>query len=183
MDTRPCRKCKTPNPVTNQYCRSCGAVLQVSTTLVKAQPKTILPLVRKFRWKWVALGVPVILGAATIALLGFVVVAALLFDSATTGGSLSTLGSRAPGLAIAGGVVFLLAFALGGMVVGRMAGERSIAEPALASLLVLGLLAAAATPLSGDAALIAAVLALPAAIAAGFGGSFGAVSEKKGPAR
>jgi hypothetical protein len=183
METRPCRKCKTPNPVTNQYCRSCGAVLQVSTTLVKAQPKTILPLVRKFRWKWVALGVPVILGAATIALLAFVAASALLLDSAATSGSLSSLGARAPGLVVFGGAMFLLAFALGGLVVGRMSGQRSIAEPALASLVVLGVLAAAGTPLSGDAALIAAVLALPAAIAAGFGGSFGAVSEKKGPAR
>lgn len=183
MGTRPCRKCKTPNPATNQYCRSCGAVLQVSTTLVKAQPKTLLPFVRKFRWKWVALGVPVILGAATIALLGFAVAAAVLLDAGATSGSLSSLGSRAPGMAIVGGVVFLLAFALGGLVVGRMARERSIAEPALASLIVLGVLAVAGTPLSGDAALIAAVLALPAAIAAGFGGSFGAVSEKKGTAR
>jgi hypothetical protein len=183
MESRPCRKCKTPNPATNQYCRSCGAVLQVSTTLLKAQPKTLLPFVRKFRWKWVALGVPVILGAATIALLGFTLAAAVLLDAGATGGTLRSLGSRAPGMAVAGGVAFLLAFALGGLVVGRMARQRSIAEPALAALIVLGLLAAAGTPLSGDAALIAAVLALPAAIAAGLGGSFGAVSEKKGSAR
>lgn len=183
METLPCRKCKTPNPSTNQYCRSCGAVLQVSTALVEAQPKTILPFVRRFRWKWVALGVPVILGAATIALVGFAIVASLLLGAGATGGSLASLGSRAPGLAVAGGAVFLLAFALGGLVVGRMARERSIAEPALASLIVLGVLAAAGSALSGDAALVAAVLALPAAVAAGFGGSFGAVSEKKGARR
>jgi len=183
MESRPCRKCQTPNPVTNQYCRSCGAVLQVSTTLVKAQPKTILPFARKFRWKWVVLGVPVILGAATIAIVGFTVAAAVLLDPGAASGSLSSLGSRAPGLTVAGGAVFLAAFVLGGLVLGRMAGERSIAEAALASLIVLGVLAAAGTPLSNDAALIAAVLALPASIAAGIGGSFGAVSEKKGPAR
>jgi hypothetical protein len=183
MDARPCRKCNTPNPATNQYCRSCGAVLQVSTTLVKAQPKTILPFVRRFRWKWVALGVPVILGATTIALLGFALVATVLLGATAGAGSLSSIGSRAPGLLVAGGIVVLAAFALGGLAVGRMAKERSIAEPALASLVVLGVLAVAGTTISGDAALIAAVLALPCAAAAGFGGGFGGRKKQKGYSR
>jgi hypothetical protein len=183
MDALPCRKCQTPNPATNQYCRKCGAVLQVATALVQAQPKTLLPFTRRFRWRWVALGVPVILGAATLAVVGIAVAATAVLDSNETAGSLAALGSRAPGLAVGAGAAFLLAFAVGGLVVGRMAKERSIAEPALASLVVLCLLAAAASPLSGDAPLIAAVLALPAALAAGLGGWFGVVSEKKGPSR
>jgi hypothetical protein len=183
MDAQPCRKCQTPNPATNQYCRKCGAVLQVSTTMVEAQPKTILPFVKRFRWKWVALGVPVILGAATIALVGFAAIAAVVLGASAGTGSLSSLGSRAPGLAIGGGVALLVAFALGGLVVGKMARERSIAEPALAALIVLGVLAAAGTSLSGDALLIAAVLALPCAAAAGFGGGFGAGAQKRGAVR
>lgn len=183
MDDLPCRKCKTPNPATNQYCRSCGAVLQVSTSLIEAQPKTILPFVRRFRWKWFALGVPVILGTATLAMVGFAAIAFAIFDMSYRAGTLASLGSQAPWLAVAGCGAFLLAFVLGGLIVGRVARQRLIAEPALSSLFVLGVLAAVGTPVSRDAALVAAGFALPSAAAAGLGSWLGTVTQKKGSTR
>ena len=63
----PCRKCGTENPVTNEYCCSCGAVLQISTSVMKAQPKAKLPIVNSFQIKWVFTGLFVILGLGTVA--------------------------------------------------------------------------------------------------------------------
>ncbi len=172
-DMEPCRKCGTPNPQSNQYCLSCGAVLSVSTSMVRAQPKTLLPFTNQFRWRWVVLGTLAILGTTTLALTGVAVTAVLVMESDMKTGSLGSIGARVPGLVIAGAAVFLGAFALGGWIVARMARGKTIAEPALAAILVLGLLAGAGSALSPDALMAAAAMTLPCVFMAAVGGWFG----------
>ena len=172
-DMEPCRKCGTKNPKSNQYCLSCGAVLSVSTSMVRAQPKTLLPFTDRFRWRWVFLGTLAILGTTTLALGGVSVTAALVLGSKLKAGSLSAIGARVPGLAVAGAAVFLGAFALGGWIVARMARGKTIAEPALSAILALGLLAGAGSALSPDALMLAAALTLPCVFMAALGGWFG----------
>ncbi|MFO8073080.1 MAG: zinc ribbon domain-containing protein [Polyangia bacterium] len=175
----PCRKCGTPNPPSNQYCRKCGAVLSVSTGMVRAQPRTLIPLRRGFRWRWVALGALAILGATALSFAALVAVVVLALGRRIDGSSLGEIGSRAPGLAATALGVLLAAFAIGGMITSRMSRLRRVGESALAALCVLGFLAAVGTTLSSDAALVAAVMALPCAAAAGLGGRLGATSEKE----
>jgi hypothetical protein len=67
---RNCRKCAAQNPDTNQYCHKCGCVLDVATSMVRAQPRTFIPFVQKFRWRWVALSALVIMGTTTLAAVG-----------------------------------------------------------------------------------------------------------------
>ena len=181
---QPCRKCGTPNPESNLYCRKCGAVLAVATRAVRAQPRTFIPLPKGFRWRWVGLGVLALLGTATLAGIGLAIAAAALLGASASsgGGSLRALGARAPGFAVAAAAVFLLAFALGGFAVARRSRGRTVAEPALAALVVLGILAATGTAISSDAPLIAAVLALPCAAMAALGGWFGEVRGRGGRA-
>jgi hypothetical protein len=172
-DMGPCRKCGTQNPQSNQYCLSCGAVLNVSTAMVRAQPKTLIPFTDRFRWRWVVLGTLAILGTATIALVGVSVTAMLVLESELEAGSLGSIGARVPGLAVAGAAVFLGAFALGGWIVAQMSRGKTIAEPALSAMLVLGLLAGAGSALSPDALMLAAALTLPCVFMAAAGGWFG----------
>jgi len=176
-----CRKCGTPNPKTNQYCKSCGAVLNVATAMVRAQPRTLMPFRERFRWRWVFLGALVMLGIGAFAVVGIGIAGAVLLGAAATG-SLTDIGSRAPGFAAAAGGVFLLAFALGGFAVAKMSKGRTVAEPAVASLMVLALIGATSMALSPDALVAAAILALPGALAAAAGGWFGEVSSKDGGA-
>lgn len=99
--------------------------------------------------------------------------AMLVLESELEAGSLGSIGARVPGLAVAGAAVFLGAFALGGWIVAQMSRGKTIAEPALSAILVLGLLAGAGSALSPDALMLAAALTLPCVFMAAAGGWFG----------
>ena len=99
--------------------------------------------------------------------------AVLVLGSELETGSLGSIGARVPGLVIAGTAVFLGAFALGGWLVARMSKGKTIAEPALAAIFVLGLLAGAGSALSPDALMLAAALTLPCVFMAAAGGWLG----------
>jgi hypothetical protein len=172
----PCRKCGTPNPPSNQYCRKCGAVLAVATALVRAQPRTLIPLPRGFRWRWVALGALVILGTATLVLAATFVAGTAVLGSGLEGGSLRGLGAGASGFVVAAGAALLVAFFLGGWLTSRLSRVRRVAEAAIAALAVLVFLAVAGAALSTDLVAVAAALALPCVAAAGLGGRLGAPS-------
>lgn len=170
----PCRKCGTQNPPSNQYCRKCGAVLAVATALVRAQPRTLIPLPRGFRWRWVGLGALVILGTATLILAATFAVGTAVLGGAMQSGSLGSVGAGAPGFAAAAGAALLVAFVLGGFLTSRLSRVRRVAESAMAALAVLAFLALAGAALSTDLVAVAAALALPCVAAAGFGGWLGA---------
>jgi len=176
---RNCRKCGSPNPDSNQYCNKCGCVLDVATSLVRAQPRTLLPFVQRFRWRWVGLSALVIMGTTTVAAIGVVAAAAVILGQGPAPDSLGAIAARAPGLAALTAVAVLAAFWLGGLVSARMSRGRTVAESALAALVVLGLLTAVGSSLSRDAPLGAALLALPCAFAAALGGWLGELGARK----
>ena len=176
---RNCRKCGSPNPDSNQYCAKCGCVLDVATSMVRAQPRTFIPFVQKFRWRWVALCALVMMGTATLAAAGVGAAAVGMLSEGMASGSLGALAAKAPGLAVLAGAAALAAFALGGLVSARMSRGRTVAEAALAALAVLGLLAVVGSSFSSDAPLGAALLALPCAFAAALGAWLGEVGAQK----
>ncbi len=171
----PCRKCGTPNPIGNEYCRKCGAVLAVPTAAVKAQRRPVLPAMKGIRWRWVGMSVLVILGAMAILLGAVMLVAYFAFDALmdTKFHDLGGMTSEFLGLAIAVVTSFLVAFALGGLAVAWLAGRRIVMEPVIAAFVVLTLLGVVGSAVTGDALLIAAVMLLPSAALAGLGGRLG----------
>lgn len=171
----PCRKCGSPNPKTNQYCRSCGAVLEVSTTLVKAQRSWILPAAKGIRWKWVVFGAFATLGLAGVLLAGLYLIASLLLsDTAGLGVTdLASLRDELLGFVIVSAALFLLAFGLGGVATSLVARRRAVIESAIAAFFVLILFGAVGISVTSDAVVVAAVLALPCVALAGLGGWIG----------
>lgn len=179
---RNCRKCGSPNPDSNQYCNKCGCVLDVATSLVRAQPRTFMPFVQRFRWRWVGLSVLVIMGTATLAAAGVGVAAAGMLSEGMATDSLGGIAAKAPGLTVIAVVAVLAAFFIGGLATSRMSRGRTVAEPALAALVVLGLLTGVGSSVSRDAPLAGAILALPCAFTAALGGWLGELgSRKEGP--
>ncbi|MDD5307949.1 MAG: zinc ribbon domain-containing protein [Deltaproteobacteria bacterium] len=174
----PCRKCGTSNPESNGFCRKCGAALLVSTAMVKAQKKPMTLPMRGLRWRWVALGALAMLGLSGILVGAVVAVGVLVFEARLEAGV-----SGGPlGLPVAAAIAFLVAFGLGGVYVARLSRGRTIAEPFIAALIVMGLFAAIGAALSPDLVFVAAVLAVPCSVLAALGGWFGELFEKGGDA-
>lgn len=176
---RSCRKCGSQNPDGNQFCNRCGCVLDVATALVRAQPKTILPFIQGFRWRWVALSALAIMGTTTLAAAGVGLGAARVMGGGAAGGSLAGIASKAPGLMAVSGAAALAAFALGGFVSAKMSRGRTVAEAGAAALVVVALWTAVGVTFSGDAPLVGAILALPSAVAAAFGGWLGEIGGRE----
>jgi hypothetical protein len=171
----PCRKCQAPNPKTNQYCRSCGALLDVSTTLINAQRSWILPAAKGIRWKWVLLGAFAMLGFVAILIGGLSLVTAVVAGD-EIGARVTDLAGLARelfGLVIAATALFLVAFGLGGLATSLVARRRTVLESVIAGLAALLLLGAVSTALAVDAVWVVLVLALPSAALAGLGGWIG----------
>jgi hypothetical protein len=121
----------------------------------------------------------VIMGTTTLAIAGVGAAAIGVFDQALAAQSLGAAAARAPGLAVVAVVAVLAAFGVGGLVSARMSRGRTVAESALAALVVLGLLTAVGSSLSHDAPVGAALLALPCAFTAALGGWMGELGARK----
>jgi hypothetical protein len=172
---QPCRKCDTENPPHNAYCRKCGAILGVSTMSIKAQPRLIMPVVSRIRWRWVGFGAAIILGLTSVLLALAALAAFGLFDISSSalrydGNVLRSNFIIIFGLACC---VLLAGFFSGGIATSWISGHQKAAEPTIAACLVMILLAVVGSNLTNDALVLAAVLILPAAIVAGIGGRIG----------
>jgi len=176
---KPCRKCGAVNVETNAYCRECGAVLSVSTSIVGSQGRPVEPGPTGFRWRWVGLSALAMLGTTAVALAGFVAVAVLALDLGEAMGSLGSMGQRFPALAAGFGLSFLAAFFVGGLAAARVSRGRTVAEPVVGALVVLTVLGLAGLGASEDAPILAGVLALPCAAAAGVGGWIGEMGQRE----
>ena len=177
VEKKPCRKCGELNPVSNDYCRHCGAVLEISTIAVKAQRGPVLPAVRKIRFRYVFLTAAAMLGLMTVLFSIFAAVSWLVFDAAIEQ-RIENLGSVKGGfvgVTITIGSLFLLAFGLGGFGISWLAKRRSAVEPMISSVLVLALFTAIGLTISEDAPIITAVLFLPSVASAGLGSKLGMV--------
>lgn len=163
-----CGKCGAVNPGTNEYCRRCGAIIGVTTAMIRAQKKPFMPRIQGVRWRWVGLGALVLLGANALAA-GAAAGLFFAFFGPAAGVDAGLLG-RFAGLMAALGVAGLAAFAAGGAFMGFLSRQPGAAEPALAACLVIGLLAVVGSALTSDAILVAGLALLPCAAAAGLGG-------------
>lgn len=174
-ETLPCRKCGAPNPLGNEYCRKCGAVLSVATAEVKAQRKPVLPAVKQLKWGWAFLGALIMLGIITILLGAVFFLAKVVFDVKSAGASpdLRTLASDFLGVSIIAALAFLAAFGLGGAAVSWMSRSRLVLEPAIGAFMVLALLAVIGSVLSRDLGIAAGVMLMPSAALAALGGRLG----------
>jgi hypothetical protein len=119
------------------------------------------------------------MGTATLAAAGVGAAAAGMLSEGMAAGSLSVIASKAPGFAVVAVAAALAAFALGGLVSARMSRGRTVAESALAALVVLGLLTLVGSSFSSDAPLGAALLALPCAFVAALGAWLGEAGARK----
>jgi len=174
----PCRKCGTPNPKSNQYCKNCGAVLSVATFQVKAHISTLFPVIVGFRWRWVLLGVPVLLGTVFVSAVGIAALLGVMIRN-FKGGSLLFVWAKTPIVAIISILLFMSAFTLGGFMIARVSGKHTVAEPAVASLFVLLCLTLAGFSVSTDAIWVGALFALPCALMGAIGGGLGGLGKKK----
>jgi hypothetical protein len=180
--TKVCTKCNTPNPISNDYCRKCGAVLGVSTTLIqRAKSLLVLPVTKKMSWRWVGLGALIIIGMMSVfvAVLSLISWMILDFSSRTGSGDLGAIFNEFIGLSIVAATLFLAAFGFGGVLISWFAKPRTVFEPGLAAILVLVLLGTVASSLVDDAALLAGIMAVPAAILAWLGGRIGSIFAGK----
>ncbi len=184
-EIQPCRKCHAPNPISNEYCRECGALLSVSTVAIMAQSGPILPAVKKIRWQWVGLGALAILGLIAV-FLGILTLIAWLFIGVTGGIGVRDLGALTDeflGLSIAAVTLFLAAFGFGGVTVALLSKHRIIFEPVIAALVVLILLGVVGSAMTNDAPFVAAIFGLPSAVLAGLGSRIGALFSDGGKTR
>ncbi len=171
LSQQPCRKCRTLNPVGNQYCRKCGAVLEVSTTEVRAQPRPIKPTIKEIRWRWIALGALVVLGVVTL-LLGIFITLTYLIMSSTFEQTkdLAAAAEHFGGVMAGGAMVFIAAFGIGGAATTWLSRQSSFVEPALSALIVVVLLTIIATSMVDGALWITGILVAPCIFMAGLGG-------------
>jgi len=168
-EVKACRICGEMNPDTNQYCKECGRLLNVTTKEMRAQRRPILPVIRKLRLRWILAGIPVTLGAAALGLAGSIALTLLVPSIApsTREGSLSFLLSFGTTT-----IVQLVFFFIGGFVLSWIAGESGAAEPAVAAFVTVILGGFVGAVYSPDVLIIAFLMAVPATICAAFGGWF-----------
>jgi hypothetical protein len=153
-----CRKCATPNREDNVYCKKCGAVLDVQTTAVKAQKKPVVPQLKEMRWRYVFIGVFVMLGIVSL-----MSAVALLAGQGLGFGALGFEGIASDIVrtgAIAAGL-FFVAFGLSGVVLAWLARARITREVAIATTLVLAVFGVVGSLLTADALIVAGLLWVP----------------------
>jgi len=172
---QPCRKCGKPNPSSNDYCRQCGALLEISTAMLQAQKRPIMPIVKGLSWKWILISTLVTIGFAAVLLSGVALLAWLFFDRASSPGPTdlaSTLKDFA-GFAAGGVTAFLLAFGLASFTIARIAGRPTAIEAVISAFAVHSLLATVGSALTSDAIYVAILMVIPSAVVAGLGGKVG----------
>ena len=161
----PCRKCGSLNPNSNEYCSSCGAVLKISTNLMRAQPKIVVPIISRFKIKWVIMGIFIMLGTGTIAISLTLLIGISLFKRHGAD-NLSELFFT---------ISFLmgLSFMTGGAIMSLMSKSSKIAESIFASILAALLFGFAGSSVSSDILKASLILIVPGALIAGLGAFLG----------
>jgi hypothetical protein len=157
-------------------------MLGVSTTLImRAKSLLVVPATKEMSWRWVGLGALVIIGLMSVFVTGLGLIAWLILDfSSHTGtGDLGAIFNEFIGLSIMAATLFLAAFGFGGVLISWFSKPRTVYEPGLAAILVLILLGTVASSLVDDAAFLAGIMAVPAAILAWLGGRIGSVFAGK----
>lgn len=181
LDTDNCRKCGAKNPPENEYCASCGAVLLVSTSQMKAQPKPVVPLVHRFEKRWLVTSIFVFFGVWVMSLVAFFVFANLFFDASLadikfgeTDLHASWMPVLAPALAVA-----MLMYLGAGMLISQLATDSKTLETVFGALIVSVLVGSSGSMVSSDFLLASVLFGIPGVMAAGFGARLGGKKFKR----
>ncbi len=167
MEYKPCRKCGADNPLENGYCKKCGAVLGVATSVIRAQRKPIVPEDTSVRWRWVLIGVPMMIGLLSVLnAAGALVGVHSLFGKAMSGGNIA-----GHVLMIAG--MNIVSFFIGGAVLGRIAKRTATRESVIASASAMILLGLVGSVLTKDLLITALIAVIPSTAAAWAGARIG----------
>ena len=171
----PCRKCGKPNPSSNDYCRQCGALLAISTAMIQAQRRPIMPIVKGLSGRWIIISTFVTIGFSAVLLSGVALLAWLFFDKVSSPGptDLASTLKEFAGFAAAGVAAFLLAFGLAAFTIARIAGRPTTVEAVISAFAVHALLAAVGSAITSDAVYVSVLMVIPSAVVAGLGGKIG----------
>jgi ribosomal protein L40E len=164
----PCRKCKTENPLTNEYCSNCGALLSISTRELKAQPKAKIPIINSFEIKWVFIGIFVILGVATIAIF-----LAVMFSMFFLKNGEMNFKSTASTFVFIVSIFSGISFAAGGAVISYMSGKSKVIESLISSFICALLLGIAGSSVSSQFLTVIMILIIPFALLSAIGAYWG----------
>ena len=159
----PCRKCGADNPTSNQYCKKCGAVLSVSTSVVRAQRVPVSPVDTRFKMRYVIVGAFVMLGLAAVAI-GIALLCGVksgIGEHGLVGGLLM--------FTVSIGAVFIVSFGLSGLLLSQLAGRSVGRESFIAAALVIAVLGVVGSTVVFDLLIAAGLLLLPTAFAAWLG--------------
>jgi hypothetical protein len=130
---------------------------------------------QKIRWRWVGLGALATMGILAVLAGLFFLLTIFLFNvpDLDFDARVSFLGGPLAGYALAGLVVFFLAFGLGGVAAGWISPGRRVIEPVLSAVVVLVIFALAGSAVTTDVVFLAAIGVVPCAALAGIGGWIG----------
>ena len=180
-ETLNCRKCGALNPAQNDYCASCGAILQVSTSMMKAQPKPVTPVVHRFEQRWLLTAVFVFLGVWVLSLVFFVVFARFFFHASINDMSFGETGIQTrmmpvllPALAVA-----TLLYLGAGVLISQLAQTAKTLETIIAAALVSILIGVAGSIISSDFLLVSVLVGAPGVVVAGIGARLGGKKNKR----
>jgi len=158
-----CRKCGTLNRIDNTYCRKCGAVLEVRTSEIRAQPKPVRPRFEGIRWRYVIIGVFVMVGLVSfLSVVSFIAAGAL-------GMGIDNLTRDLVQVSIITTAAFFVAFGIGGMVLSRLARQPIPREVALSTVLVMGAFGVIGSIVTSDLVIVAGVILVPSLASAVLG--------------
>lgn len=161
-----CRKCATENRADNIYCKKCGAVLDVKTVQIKAQAKPVAPKLRGIGWRYVLIGVFVMLGfVCFFGGAAFLVSKMLGFFS----GGFESIADNLLSIGIGATALFVVAFGISGVVLAWLAKERITNEVSISATVVIAALGAAGAAVTVDIAIVAALLFVPSVVSAVLG--------------
>ncbi|MBN2526878.1 MAG: zinc ribbon domain-containing protein [Deltaproteobacteria bacterium] len=170
-----CRKCGAANPPSNQYCAACGAVLQVSTAMMAAQPKAVAPHMHQFEKKWLFASIFVFLGVFVICVALFFVFATLFLDAVATDVAFGET-------ALKTGLIKVMVFTLilvtvlyfaAGILVSRLAQDKKTLEAALGTMISSIAVGIGGSLFSSDFLLLSLVCGIPGAAIAALGARIG----------
>lgn len=159
----PCRKCGTSNPTSNQYCKQCGAVLRVSTEVVRAQRAPVSPVDTRFKFRYVLIGALVMLGLSAAA------VGLALLCGVRNGVSEAGIVGGLMMFTLSVGTIFVVSFGLSGALLSLFADRAVGRESFVAAVLVIAALGVIGSTVVFDLLITAGVLLLPTAFAAWIG--------------
>jgi len=162
-----CRKCGEVNPLSNEYCASCGAVLTIATSEMHAQPLAVQPDLKRFEFKWVITGVLIMLGTGTLAVAAGVLWGVVVFRNGL--GGVEGIESTASKMLVVLSILTGISFAAGGAIISIMSKKARIAEAVVSSMLAAALLGIAGLNISSDFLNAIFMMVIPGSLLAGAG--------------